>query len=180
MSIYKVSENDSDFMTPYFEPTAVLKKRVGMKFLFNTAPKSYSEEWEPLELSIKACDSAPVIPTISRWQNYLVLHEAAYNALEGTLSSFGEFLPCTHQGAKFYLFNPLTIAEDLNAVVPGSVARDNDLISAIEFDEDKLKEVPIFRTKESNVSIYCTEAFKEVVEASSLDGLFFSKNLTQY
>ncbi|WP_444917619.1 imm11 family protein [Microbulbifer sp. JMSA003] len=64
--------------------------------------------------------------------------------------------------------------------MPGSVTRDDDLISAIEFDEDKLKEIPVFRTKESSVSIYCAEAFKEMVEASSLDGLFFSKNLTQY
>ncbi|WP_252472218.1 hypothetical protein [Microbulbifer okhotskensis] len=178
MKIYQLNGNSSNYMTPYFEPNNVLKKRVGIKFLFNTTPKSYSEDWEPLELSIKACDSAPVIPTLSRWQNYLVLHASAYKVLESTLNPFGEFLPCTYQGTAFYLFNPLTIAEDLDAVIADSVTRNGNLLSGIAFNQEKLEGVPVFRTKESNISNYCTEAFKEIVESEKLDGLIFSSNLT--
>ncbi|WKD50479.1 hypothetical protein [Microbulbifer spongiae] len=180
MKIYQVFENDSDYMTPYFEPGEVIGKRGSIQFVFNTNPQAYAGDWVPLELSLKACDSSPVIPTLSTWQNYLVLHESAYQALKGLLGPFGELLPCTYQGVKFYLFNPLTIAEDLDAIVPSSVTRDNDLLSGIAFDEEKLKDVPVFRTKESYISIYCTGAFKDVVESEKLDGLLFSTNLTHY
>ncbi|WP_444923439.1 hypothetical protein ACJJH9_16800 [Microbulbifer sp. DLAB2-AF] len=180
MNIYQVSEDDNNYMTVYFDPDEVEEKRGDDDFIIFTQPQSYACDWVPLELSIKACDSPPNIPTLSRWQNYLVLHEAAYKALEGMLGPYGEFLPCTYQGTKFYLFNPLTIAEDLNAVVPGSVTREGNLISGIEFDEEKLKEVPVFRSKESNITIYCTEAFKNIVESEKLEGLRFSTNLTHY
>ncbi|WP_444910470.1 hypothetical protein [Microbulbifer sp. TRSA005] len=108
------------------------------------------------------------------------LHESAYQAVEGVLDPFGEFLPCTHQGAKLYLLNPLTIAEDLSAVAPGSVSKNGNLLSGIEFYKDKLKDVPVFRSKESYITIYCTDAFKDVVETEKLDGLLFSTDLTHY
>ncbi|WP_346837818.1 DUF1629 domain-containing protein [Microbulbifer sp. SAOS-129_SWC] len=108
-----------------------------------------------------------------------MLHKSAYRALEGLLGPYGEFLPCKYKNAKFYLFNPLTIAEDLDAVVPGSVTRKGNLLSGIEFDEEKLGAAPVFRSKESYISIYCSEAFKDVVESEELDGLIFSNNLTQ-
>ncbi|MFS1525837.1 hypothetical protein ACL7TT_17275 [Microbulbifer sp. 2304DJ12-6] len=180
MKIYQVFEDYDNYMTVYFDPDEVEDKRGDDDFIIFTQPQSYTNDWVPLELSIKVCDSSPVIPTLSKWQNYLVLHEAAYKILEDMLKSFGEFLPCTYQGAKFYLFNPLTIAEDLDAVVPGSVKRKGNLLSGIAFDENKLKEVPVFRTKESYISIYCTSAFKTVVESEKLDGLLFSTNLTHY
>ncbi|MCX2796091.1 hypothetical protein [Microbulbifer thermotolerans] len=101
-------------------------------------------------------------------------------ALKDLLNSCGEFLPCTHQGAKFYLFNPLTIAEDLDAVVSGSATRNGNLLSAIAFDKEKLEGVPVFRTRETYVSIYCTEVFKRKVQSENLGGLLFSDNLTHY
>lgn len=179
MKIYQILQNDSDYITLYFDPDEVEDKRGGDDFLFFTTPKSYASDWVPLELSIKACDSPPVIPSISTWQNYLVLHDSAYQALEDLLGHYGELLPCMYQEAKFYLFNPLTIAEDLNAVVPGSVTKRGNLLSGINFDENKLESVPVFRTKESYISIYCTEVFKESVQSSNLDGLLFNANLTQ-
>lgn len=84
-----------------------------------------------------------------------------------------------YQEAKFYLFNPLIIAEDHNAVVPGSVTRKGNLLSGIEFDAGKLERVPVFRTKESYIGIYCAEVFKELIHSENLDGLLFSSNLTQ-
>ncbi|MEK9767090.1 MAG: hypothetical protein VW274_11495, partial [Thalassolituus sp.] len=84
------------------------------------------------------------------------------------------------QGSTFYLFNTLTIAEDLEAVKPGSLTRNGNLLSNIEFEEDKLEGIPVFRTKESFVSVYCTGAFKKTVEDAELEGLMFSSNLTHY
>ncbi|MGL6161866.1 hypothetical protein [Microbulbifer sp.] len=179
MKIYQIFQNDSDYMTLYFDPDEVEDKLGNDDFVFFTTPKSYASDWVPLELSIKACDSPPMIPSISTWQNYLVLHNSAYQALEGLLAPYGEFLPCMYQEAKFYLFNPLTIAEDLSAVVPGSVTRKGNLLSGIEFEAGKLERVPVFRTKESYISIYCTEVFKELIQSENLDGLLFSANLTQ-
>ncbi|WP_445362471.1 hypothetical protein ACJJIQ_16575 [Microbulbifer sp. ANSA003] len=176
--VYQVFHNDFDYMTPYFEPKEIIGKQGSIRFSFDTTPKSYASNWKPMELSLKSCDSPPIIPTLSKWQNYLVLHESAYQALEGILGPFGEFLPCTHQESKFYLFNPLTIADELDAVIPGSVTRKENLLSGIEFDENKLKDVPVFRTKEAYISIYCTETFKDLVESEKLDGLSFTSNLT--
>ncbi|WP_445355696.1 hypothetical protein ACJJI5_05010 [Microbulbifer sp. EKSA008] len=180
MSFYQVFTNFTDFMVPHFDIDEVEEKRGDDDFIIDTRPTNYTDDWIPLEVQFSLEDGLPNIPTLSKWQNYLVLHEAAYKVLEGVLGPYGEFLPCTYQGAKFYLFNPLTIAEDLNAVIPGSVTRNGNLLSGIEFDADKLKEVPVFRSKESNITIYCTDVFKGVVEAEKLDGLLFSTNLTHY
>ena len=42
----------------------------------------------------------------------------------------------------------------------------------------RIKGVPVFRTKESYVSVYCTDIFKKAVEDAQLEGLLFSENLT--
>ncbi|WP_444925876.1 hypothetical protein ACJJI4_16980 [Microbulbifer sp. TRSA002] len=180
MEFYRLSPNYSDYMSPNFDIDEVEDKRGDDDFVIDTRPIKYADDWVPLEIQFSIDDAVPAIPTLSKWRNYLVLHESAYQSLEGVLGPFGEFLPCTHQKAKFYLFNPLTIAEDLSAVVPGSVSKNGNLLSGIEFDKDKLKNVPVFRSKESYITIYCTDAFKDVVEAEKLDGLLFSTNLTHY
>ncbi|MCO1336304.1 hypothetical protein MO867_18385 [Microbulbifer sp. OS29] len=180
MEIYKVFTNFTDFMVPHFDIDEVEEKRGDDDFIIDTRPTNYADDWIPLEVQFSLEDGLPEIPTLSMCRNYLVLHESAYKTLEGVLGPYGEFLPCTHQKAKFYLFNPLTIAEDLDAVVPGSVTRKGNLLSGIEFDKAKLKDVPAFRTKESFISIYCTDAFKDIVESEKLDGLLFSTKLTPY
>tara|TARA_Y100000296_G_scaffold23954_2_gene28315 strand:+ start:1270 stop:1812 length:543 start_codon:yes stop_codon:yes gene_type:complete len=177
---YQVLRNDSDFMMPYFDPDEVEDKRGDDDFILLTRPIRYSEGWVPLELKFSMDDSLPVIPSISTWLNYLVLHESAYSELKDLLAAFGEFLPCQHQGSKFYLFNPLTIAEDLDAIVPGSVTRKSELLSGIRFDEKKLEGVPVFRSKESYITIYCSQIFKKAVEDADLQGLLFNPNLTHY
>lgn len=180
MEFYQVFQNDQDYMLPHLDPDEVEDKRGDDDFVLITKPRSYAEDWVPLELEFKMDGSLPTIPTISRWRNYLVLHEPAYKQLKALLEPHGEFLPCTHQGSTFYLFNSLTIAEDLQAVKPGSVTRNGNLLSNIEFEEDKLEGIPVFRTKESFVSVYCTDTFKKAVEEAELEGLLFSSNLTHY
>lgn len=177
---YQLLRNDSDFMMPYFDADEVEDKRGDDDFILFTRPIRYFENWVPLELKFSIDDSLPVIPSISTWLNYLVLHEPAYSELKDLLGDFGEFLPCQHQGSKFYLFNPLTIAEDLDAIAPGSVTRKNELLSDIRFDEQKLEGVPVFRSKESYITIYCSELFRKAVEDSDLQGLLFNPNLTHY
>jgi len=177
---YQLLRNDSDFMMPYFHPDEAEEKFGDDDFIIFTKPRSYLDSWIPLELKFAMDDSLPVIPMISTWQNYLVLHESAYLELKDLLENFGEFLPCQHQDSKFYLFNPLTIAEDLNGVIPNSVTRRNELLSGIRFDEKKLDGVPVFRSKESYITIYCSEIFKKAVEESDLQGLLFNTNLTHY
>ena len=49
----------------------------------------------------------------------------------------------------------------------------------IQFDENSLKGVPVFRSKESYESVYCTDIFKKAIEGAQLEGLLFSENLTQ-
>ncbi|WP_299941839.1 hypothetical protein [uncultured Microbulbifer sp.] len=180
MEIYKVSANLSDYMAPNFDIDEVEEKRGDDDFIIDTRPAKYADDWVPLEIEFSIDDGHPTIPALSKWRNYLVLHESAYKVLEGVLGPYGELLPCSHQGAKFYLFNPLTFAENLGAVVPRSVTRYGNLLSGIEFDKTKLKDVPIFRTKESYISIYCTNALKDTVESEKLDGLLFSLKLTPY
>lgn len=180
MEFYQVFENDHDYMVPHLDPDEVEEKRGDDDFVLITKPRSYTEDWVPLELEFKMDGSLPTIPTISRWRNYLVMHESAYKQFRDLLGPHGEFLLCTHQGSAFYLFNTLTIAEDLEAVKPGSVTRKGNLLSSIQFDKSSLKGVPILRTKESYVSVYCTDIFKKAVEDAQLEGLLFSENLTHF
>ena len=179
MEFYQVFENDHGYMVPHLDPDEVEEKRGDDDFVLITKPRSYTDGWVPLELEFKMDGSLPTIPTISRWRNYLVLHESAYKQFRDLLEPHGEFLPCTHQGSAFYLFNTLTIAEDLEAVKPDSVTRKGNLLSSIQFDKNSLKGVPVFRTKESYVSVYCTDIFKKAIEGAQLEGLLFSENLTQ-
>ena len=178
MFFYQLYSNDTKFSYPVFSADDIEEKRGDDDFVLFTKPRSYADDWVPLELEFKMDGSLPTIPTISRWRNYLVLHESAYKQFRDLLEPHGEFLPCTHQGSAFYLFNPLTIAEDLEAAKPDSVTRKGNLLSSIQFDENSLKGVPVFRTKESYVSVYCTDIFKKAVEDAQLEGLLFSENLT--
>lgn len=180
MEFYQIFQNDQAYMVPYLDADEVEEKRGGDDFILITKPRSYIKGWVPLELEFKMDGSLPTIPTASRWRNYLVLHKSAYDQLRQLLEPHGEFLPCTHKGSTFYLFNTLTIAEELDGVKPDSVCRNGSLLSSIQFDEEKLKAVPVFRTKESFLSVYCSDIFKKAVEEAELEGLRFSSNLTHY
>lgn len=180
MDFYQLFQNDSNYMTPHFDPDEVEDKRGDDDFILITKPRSYLKDWVSMELKFSMEGSLPVIPTISRWRNYLVMQEHAYSNLKSLLDAYGEFLPCTHHGSRFYLFNPLTIAEDLQGIEPGSVSRINNLLSGIQFSEQNLQGIPVFRTKESYVSIYCSDIFRKAVEEADLEGLIFSTNLTHY
>ncbi|MCX2796501.1 hypothetical protein [Microbulbifer thermotolerans] len=66
MEIYQVLKNDSDYMTPHFDPDEVEDKRGDDDFIIFTKPKSYTDGWVPLELSFSSEGSIPVIPAISK------------------------------------------------------------------------------------------------------------------
>ena len=96
---FQLLRNDRGFMTPYFDIDEVEAKRRDDDFILITKPRSYADDWVPLELEFKMDGSLPTIPTISRWRNYHVLRESAYKQFKDLLEPHGEFLPCTHQGS---------------------------------------------------------------------------------
>lgn len=121
------------------------------------------------------------IPDISLWVGYasLVLNEKAFNALNDTLKSFGEFLPVTCGNDTFYIFNCLTLA-DADESRSKSVLQDGlpVEITKIDFDKNEIDGRLIFKTKFNACrDLYCGDEFKKAVESQALTGIIFLTDL---
>ncbi|WP_062270754.1 hypothetical protein [Endozoicomonas arenosclerae] len=150
----------------------------------DSQPTQYKQLWQPIHIefyrSVSSKTDNPV-PDISCDQlGKLYLSLKAYNRLFTLLQDHGEFLPVEHEdGTKAYLFNPLVLAEDLQAIDQEKTCFNEwDELERIAFIQVALKETPIFRTEvDCFQGIYCQERFKQLVEDSALQGLIITDNL---
>lgn len=156
---------------PHYSPKYRAKSKLGGW----VAPKaSYfkSENYSNVE---------DVLPDISLWYfGVLALSPQAYDKLADDMSSGGEFLPITVEGVTHYLFNPLYVAKE-SALDLSSAT---DLVDSgvhigkqgFSFRESELEGVQVFKTNEDKlVHSYCTEQFKQRLEANGYRGLKFKK-----
>lgn len=153
----------------------------GCRFHLEKKPKHYNEIWKPLNLDFfNNYDSQPKLePDISVWNGHLYLSSKAYDALAEKLAGSGEFLPVSSDEGSGYLVNVLNIADDFDAVDDKLTVRNewNELVS-LGFDEEKLEEIPLFRTKQDTYrGIYCSDRIKDAIESAQLSGVIFSPDL---
>lgn len=150
-------------------------------FDFDQRPKKYLTEWKTINIEFAKVSGGKKgeIPDIIVRNGRLFLNEKAYAGLHDLLAPHGEFLPVTFDGSKGFLFNLLTIAEDLNALDEKlSTKNEYGELQSIAFVEENLKNSKIFRARFGNyMSAYCQDDFKSLVEALELKGLIFSHNL---
>lgn len=109
----------------------------------------------------------------------LFVNQRAHDVLAPLLTVAGEWLPVSIGSEHGFIFNPLLIAEDRNAVDNGKVIRDQwDALVSPAFVDSKLQSAPIFRTALDDYrGIYCTSELKRAVEQAGLKGVTFSEDL---
>ena len=150
----------------------------------DSRPTRYSQHWVPLQVEFfdeyPGGDKNKQIPDLfPDLLGKLFLSETAYTALAPMLENMGEFLPVSYSGKSGYLFNPLRIAEEQQAVDSAQVSRDQwGALNSIVFDETKLTTIPVFRLEADDYrGIYCGDTFKQAVENTGLKGVNFTTDL---
>lgn len=111
---------------------------------------------------------------------HLYFSNKAYLACATLLNDCGEWLPISIEGNKAYLFNPLTKAEELNAVDAANTQYGEwDALKRVAFHEDKLNTGLLVKTElDSYRGVYCLCDFKDAIETAGLNGLIFNEDLS--
>jgi len=99
--------------------------------------------------------------------------------LKDLITNDGEFLPVKYEQGDAWLFNPLSIAEDVDGLDKKlSVKNEWGDIENIAFHENKVKEFSIFRCMfDINKNVFCQDTVKQVIEKAGLKGVFFTPDL---
>ena len=163
-----------------------IEEKIGEDCLIfmDSQPTQYLVQWQPL--SVEFFDEYPggdknkqapdIMPDLL---GKLFVSARAHQILQPLLINAGEWLPVLAAGKPAYLFNPLCLAEDRQAVDSASIARDQwGMLQSISFDEDKLVDTPLFRTAADEYRhLYCQDMLKQAVEHAGLKGAVFSVDL---
>lgn len=152
------------------------------QFDVNCEAKPYAKKWQPLNVNF-ADDgsglSGEIVPEISEHNGRLFLSQKAYDVLKPLLENDGEFLPVTYEHGDGYMFNPLSLAEDVGGLDEKcSVKNEWGDIENTAFHEEHVKGFMIFRCEFDNYrNAYCQEALKNAIEEAGLKGVFFTQDL---
>ena len=159
------------------------RKKLGRDtmFHFDQSPKRYADNWQAIEITFAKLSGGKKgeMPDLMIRNGRLFLNEKAYGVLLEVLEEDGEFLPVTFGDRSGYLFNILSVAEDVDGLDQKLSTKDEfgDLQSLV-FHEDKVEGFKLFRSRfDDYMGVYCGEAFKSAVEQSGLNGLIFSVDL---
>lgn len=165
---------------------AEIKAKLGNIFALD-APQ-WADIWVPLEIQFSDDSDRQNVttpPDISCWfTNELILNEKAYLAIGEQLEPYGELLPANCEGIGYWVLH-VTRRTGMDAVDLEQSAREVAASGVIElqtlaFNDDAINDELIFKTEYNDFqSIFCTETFKELVEAADLKGLAFSSDLVE-
>ncbi|GLS25187.1 hypothetical protein [Marinibactrum halimedae] len=141
---------------------------------------------EPVRVSFEERgkeDEGLAKPDIAALQGRLYLSKAAYDVLADLLKEDGEFLPLIDEGGNnAYLFTPLRIAEDIDAL-DTALSKKNEWgdIEHLAFFEEKLKDWMVFRAEFNGYyTLQCKEIVKITIQRAKLTGVFFTPDLGNY
>lgn len=192
MTIYKLRFDRENYLNVFISPHEV-EEKLGDPFLLT--PSATEEEnlnwsafWQPLK--IEFCDDSDsknvtTPPDITWWHNnQLILNQKAYDVLSDALNPYGELLPLTCEGKPYWMFH-VTARTRIDAVDTHNSERTIDPMGLVEiqklsFKKNAIKDLLVFKTEYNNYlyNIYCTEAFKLLVEEAGIKGLVFSNDMT--
>ena len=176
MTIYRVELDSEHYMSMEIPGKTVINIMRG-----SIPGQSLAASWKDVSGSLSQSDETAknnLIPDITRWYTHLAFSAAAFNQLKDKLEGYGEFLPVSTQIGVWYVFNVLATeevdksrseAEIVNGVQVGVIR-----ITFKNSSPDKA----VFKTDFDKCSrIFCTEAFKELVDACNYKGLTFESEL---
>ncbi|WP_426370340.1 hypothetical protein [Pseudocolwellia sp. HL-MZ7] len=118
---------------------------------------------------------------VNLYGNLLVLNTRAYGYLNEAIKSCGEFSPLRTDGEKLFLFNPLEfVQEDLSLTEKAYLDGFENGLKSLVFERDDINDKLLFKSKlQGGLSIYCTDAFKELLADGELKGLIFNKDISR-
>lgn len=150
----------------------------------NPTPNRYAAIWNPeITVSFDHCGglTGSQIPDIAEHQGRLFVNAKAYDILHPLLESDGEWLPVITEQGQGYLFNPLRLAEDSNALDESLCVRNEwDDVENVAFHEQQLAGIQAFRTAfDDYATLYCKETIKNAIEANQLSGIHTTASLGQ-
>lgn len=174
-------------MVFHIEPKE-LRARMGDNIMIHlgAAPDNYLPDWIKPDATFYIPDNYPDaldIPDITLWGEHMVLNEKAHTALYEKLGEYGEFLPVNCEGNNYYILNILNIIDRIGGVDEAQSARktENDIFLGVEklvFNEDIVNGALVFRTAfDDHQRVFCTDAFKQLVDDSGLCGIVFKTDL---
>lgn len=151
---------------------------------FKKTNTSIADSWQNFEAKFLAPDGkqdAEIRPDITTWSSscHLVLNEKAYQALNKLLAEYGEFLPTTCEGSRYYIFNCQTTkpADEANSEKRINMGLQEGL-NRLTFDDSVIGATPAFKTDyDLFTSLFCSQQFKDLVEENHLQGLSFHTDL---
>lgn len=163
---------------------AEVKAKLGHIFALDAA--RWADFWVPLDIQFSddsELQNVTTPPDITCWfTNELILNHKAYQAIGKDLEPYGELLPANCEGIGYWILH-VTSQTGMDAVdlehSEREVAASGVIeLQALAFDEEAIKDKLIFKTEYSDFqNIYCTEAFKALIENAGLKGLVFSSDL---
>ncbi|WP_370980070.1 hypothetical protein [Agaribacterium sp. ZY112] len=153
--------------------------------VITTKGGSFDGKWSDCSATwMDSISDENITPDIAVWDRsrWLVLSEKAYEALNGILTPYGEFLPITIDGTPWHVFNCLNVVDvdhcRSKASFESGVYFD---VSEIHFKEGVESDQLVFTTDYTQRGImYCSDTFKTLIESTELTGLTFNKDLTSF
>lgn len=146
-------------------------------------PRSFAGLFnEPLKINFTVYNKVKAkypIPDIAVFEGRLFLNKKAYDALKDLIKNDGEFLPATYSGGDAFVFTPLNIAED-NDALDTKLSRMNEWgdLDNLAFHEEKLGNWVLFRAKfNAFYTLQCTQTFIDTVQQNQLKGLYVTTDL---
>ncbi|MCO7223303.1 imm11 family protein [Pleionea sp. CnH1-48] len=180
--IYAILANVVDYLN-FVLDSKETRNKLGKstQFHFNPSPISYADVWQPIDIDFAKLSGGAKggMPDITLRNGRLFLNQTAFESLYSVLEKHGELLPVLYQDKTGYLFNPLSLAESVEGVDQKLSTRDHyGELQSLAFHEERVKDFAVFRTAFDNYQgVYCSSAFKQLVEEAGLKGIVFNSDL---
>ena len=148
-------------------------------FHMDRTPQTYSKQWKTIKLDFYSDKKDALLPDLAENNGRIYISDTAVPYLKSYIEKFGELLPIEHEEGKGFLFNCLSMAEQVDGLdKEKSVDDPYTGNSFISFHEDRLTHFFIFKTAfDSFHGIFCSKEFKSVIEKNDLKGIIFGIDL---
>lgn len=180
--IYVIHPDYQHYKSFVFD-SKLVRKVLGSEtqFHFSRLPITYREEWKSFDISFENLGRSKKIamPDIMIRNGRLFFSANAHDVLAPAIDKYGEFLPVTYNGTSGFLFNVLSVADDVDGV-DEKLSTKNEFgeVQSLYFDETRLKNCSLFKTAfDSYLGIYCDGNLKKLIEDNQLKGIIFSTDI---
>lgn len=187
--IYRLKFDRFRFLTFDISPDEWIAK-LGASYIFQLDEPCWSEFWPEINgrfFNDSDSTDLPKVPDISVWfmQN-LVLNSAARESLERDhpewIESAGEILPIKCERIDYYVWHITCFAADdcIDHSLSERLVEESGHteLKNLAFKPDFNPKYPVFHTDyDGGQALFCTNSFRDWVDAAGLQGLVFSEDL---